>query len=249
MRLYGLIGEPLTHSFSEKYFSEKFEKESIEDCEYRLFPISSIHELPELINNNPNLVGLNITTPYKTQILDYVDSRDEITKSVGASNTVSIIRSSNKISLKAFNTDIFGFRNSIKPLLEKNQKKALILGSGGASKAVEFVLKSFKIEYLVVSRKPSKNQISFQNLKKDIIEDYKVIINATPLGVFPNIKTKPEIPYNIISKNHLLFDLTYNPIESEFLKIGKKQGAKTKNGLEMLHLQAEQSWKIWNEKE
>nr|MBC8147770.1 shikimate dehydrogenase [Bacteroidota bacterium] len=246
MQLYGLIGYPLTHSFSKKYFDEKFAKENIKDCEYQLFQISSIDKFPDLLKNNPNLQGFTITIPYKTKILDYIDNSDNIVKKVGATNTVRIKRESGKIILEAYNTDVYGFEKSIKPLLKEHHKKALILGSGGASKAAEYVFNSLHIEYLIVSRIPSNNQISYQDLSKAILEDYNIIINSTPIGTFPNIKEFPDIPYEFVSNKHLLFDMVYNPSKTEFLRKGKKHGAFIKNGLEMLELQAEASWKIWN---
>ncbi|MCF8297834.1 MAG: shikimate dehydrogenase [Saprospiraceae bacterium] len=245
MRLYGLIGYPLVHSFSKKYFDEKFAKENIKDCDYRLFPISSINDLPDLIKSEPNLLGINITIPYKTKVLEFVDTTDKIVKSVGAANTVRIKREANKILLEAFNTDVYGFENSIKPLLKEHHKKALILGSGGASKAVKYVLKALKIEFNVVSRNPSSSQILYTDLNKNIIEDYNIIINSTPIGTFPKTEELADIPYQFITKKHLLFDLVYNPAETEFLRKGKEQGAIIKNGLEMLGLQAKESWRIW----
>jgi len=246
MNLYGLIGFPLKHSFSKKYFDEKFAKENISDSEYKLFPISSLKELPSLIKNNPNLVGLNITIPYKEEVLNYIDNKDEIVKSVGATNTIKIKRESNRISLKAFNTDVLGFENSIKPLLKEHHKNALILGSGGASKAAEHVLRQLGIEFLVVSRNPSSMQISYQDLNEKLVTNYSLIINSTPIGTFPNISEYPNIPFEFLTNKHLLFDMVYNPSETMFLKKAKEMGANIKNGLEMLQLQAEESWKIWN---
>ena len=246
MKLFGLIGNPLTHSYSEKYFIEKFKKENISDCEYRLFPIKSIAQLPELLKNNPDLLGLNVTTPFKKEVLNYIDEPDIIVKDVESVNTIKIENIQGKSFLKAYNTDIYGFYHSFQPLLKTYHKKALLLGTGGGARAVEFILQLLKIEYLIVSRTPSKKQISYNEIDKSIIQNHQLIINATPVGTFPNINQSPEIPYQFFTSEHLLFDLVYNPSETEFLKQGKKQGAKIQNGMQMLKLQADKAWELWN---
>jgi len=246
MKLFGLIGNPLTHSYSEKYFIEKFKKENISDCEYRLFPIKSIAQLPELLKNNPNLLGLNVTTPFKKEVLNYIDEADIIVKEVESVNAIKIEKKQGKSFLKAYNTDIYGFYHSFQSLLKTCHKKALLLGTGGGASAVEFILQLLKIEYLIVSRTPTNKQISYDEIDKSIIQNHKLIINATPVGTFPNINQSPEIPYQFLASEHFLFDLVYNPSETEFLKQGKKQGAKIQNGMQMLKLQADKAWELWN---
>ncbi len=244
---FGLIGNPLTHSFSKKYFDAKFEKENITDCEFNVYPLSTINELPQLLINNPNLIGLSVTLPYKESVVPFLNEMDKTAQVVGAVNCIKI---SNK-KLMGFNTDVLGFRQSIKPFLETAHQKALILGTGGASKAVAFVLKEIGIDCFFVTRnKMNNNQndrlFSYEELNVNIIKAFKLIINTTPVGMFPSINTAPDIPYQFISDSHLLYDLVYNPVETEFLKRGKEFGASTVNGLSMLHQQAEQAWRIWN---
>lgn len=251
-KIFGLIGYPLSHSFSKKYFTEKFEKENIKDYEYNLYPIEKIDLLPKLIADNYSLCGLNITIPYKESVLPFLDELDETAKAVGAVNCIKIVSGTGyKVSrLIGYNTDVYGFRQSIKPFLEIQHERALILGTGGASKAVAFVLKEIGIECYFVSR--SKHQVSgnktflYTELNENIMKVFKLIVNTTPLGMYPHVNEVPEIPYNLISSTHLLVDLIYNPAETEFLKHGKLQGASTINGLSMLHQQAEEAWRIWN---
>lgn len=246
-KIFGIIGYPLSHSFSKKYFTEKFIREKINHCTFNLYPISSISELPHLINNEPNLIGLSVTIPYKTQVISFMDKLDETALETGAVNSIKIRWESNKYILTGYNTDIFGFEKSLSKTPFKNIKKALILGTGGASLAVEWVLKKNKIKYQKVSRNPKNiEEISYAKLTPEIIKEHYLIINSTPLGMYPKIDEYPDIPYEAITNRHVLFDLTYNPEETLFLNKGKKQGAATKNGLEMLHLQAEKSWGIWN---
>ena len=245
-KLYGLIGYPLTHSFSKKYFTEKFEKESISDSDYNLFPIQTIDQFPQLIKDNPRLCGLNVTIPYKESIIPFLNELDETAKAVGAVNCIKI----ESEKLKGYNTDVFGFRQSIKPFLENHHERALILGTGGASKAVHYVLKEIGIDcYFVTRRKAadSTNKIfSYEELNENMMNAFKLIVNTTPVGMFPDINQAPQIPYQFISSSHLLYDLVYNPTETEFLKHGKEKGALTVNGLSMLHQQAEEAWRIWN---
>ena len=240
-RLFGLIGYPLSHSFSQKYFTEKFKRENIADCEFKNFSLVDIDRLPELLKENPSLCGLSITIPHKQGIMKLLNSIDPAAREIGAVNCVSISRG----SLKGYNTDIVGFEHSLKPLLQSDQRKALVLGTGGAAKAVTYVLRKLGIEFQSVSR--SKGDLLYSGITPSIIKDHSLIVNTTPLGMFPNLYECPDIPYASLSPAHLLYDLTYNPEESLFLKKGKEQGARIKNGLEMLHAQAEAAWKIWNQ--
>lgn len=242
---YGLIGKTLSHSFSAKYFAEKFKKEGITDSEYKNFPLENISKVKDLLTENPNLRGFNVTIPYKKQIIHYLHELSPEAEKIGAVNTVKVIRNKNEFFLKGFNTDVYGFEKSIQPLLESHHKKALILGTGGASDAVKFVFEKLKIEYLFVSRQKSENAITYVDLDKNLISDYKIIVNCTPLGTFPDVENCPAIPYEHISGSHLLYDLVYNPAETKFLNLGKQKNAKTINGLQMLHLQAEKAWEIF----
>lgn len=245
MKLYGLIGFPLGHSFSKKYFTEKFERESI-NSEYQLFEIQSIDELPNLIQNH-KLSGLNVTIPYKEQVIPYLDEMDETASKIGAVNVIKFIRKGNSFILKGYNSDVIGFSKSISKHLHAYHKKALILGTGGASKAIDFGLKEMDIKTTFVSRNPKSNQLSYSELDSDILSNNLIIINTTPVGMFPHEKECPAIPYDLLTSKHLLFDLVYNPIETLFMQQGKKRGATALNGLEMLEKQAEAAWKIWNE--
>lgn len=243
MKQLGLIGYPLSHSFSKKYFSDKFQQENIaEDWNYELYPLETIEKLEILLKNTPNLVGLNVTIPYKEQVLPFLDSIDESAKAIGAVN--AIVLQDGK--LKGYNTDVYGFENSIKPLLLPHHQRALILGTGGASKAVKYGLDRLNIESTYVSRTPAAGQLSYTDLTPDVFKKYQVIVNTSPLGMYPNESICPDIPYAEIANNSLLYDLVYNPSETLFLMQGKARGAILKNGLEMLHLQAEKAWAIWN---
>lgn len=247
MRQFGLIGFPLAHSFSEKYFSEKFITENISDASYKLFPLKNINLLKNFITEHPNLVGFNVTIPYKIKILPFLHEIDDAAKKIGAVNTVCVKISDGKFLLKGYNTDAFGFEKSINPLLKSQHNSALIFGNGGSAKAVKYVLESRGIECKILIRKnDSKNPFTFENISPEIIDTHKLIVNTTPIGMHPNTENFPNIPYEKISDGHLLFDLIYNPEETQFLTKGKLQGATIKNGLEMLHLQAEKSWEIWN---
>ena len=241
----GLLGKNISYSFSRGYFTEKFAKEGLSDHEYVNFDIQSIDEFPSVIREFKNhLKGLNVTIPYKQDIFSFLDDIDEVAKEVGAVNTVCMTK---KGKLKGYNTDIIGFRNSLKPLLRASHTKALILGTGGASRAVAYVLKSMGIAYLKVSRCPKKkSEISYAELNNQFLTSHTVIINCTPLGTFPHIALKPNLPYRFLNESHLLYDLVYNPEMTSFLKEGKSRGAQIKNGLEMLELQAEASWHLWN---
>lgn len=247
MEKYGLIGYPLTHSFSAQYFNEKFFREGIHDSHYELFQIDNINQLLPLIKETKELKGLSVTIPYKQAVIPYLSSMDEIAKEAGAVNTIKIIRK-DKFFLQGFNTDVFGFEESLKPLLKKHHKKALILGTGGASKAVAFVLKKLGIDFLFVSRNKSNSfVITYDELNTDIIASHLLIINTTPVGMFPHVDEFPAIPYGHLTKRHLLFELVYNPAETMFMKRGIEKGAAVTNGLQMLYLQAEKAWQIWNE--
>jgi len=247
MKIYGLIGYPLGHSFSANYFAHKFEKEKIKDCIYKNFPIEDISLLPGLIAENPELAGLNVTIPYKEQVIRYLDEIDPEAKEVGAINTLKIQRKANNFTIKGLNSDVYGFQKSLQPLLKEYHKKALILGTGGASKAIKFVLKKLNIEFTSASiEELQENEIRYETIDKKMISERLLIIHATPLGTYPNVNVCPPIPYEYISSKHVLFDLVYNPEETLFLKKGKEKGATVINGLKMLHLQAERSWEIWH---
>ena len=246
MRTFGLIGYPLSHSFSKKFFSEKFENEQIADCKYELFPIEKADEMMDLIRKNPSLCGLNVTIPHKLNVIPFLTEIDDAAKNIGAVNCISIDQNGNKPVLKGYNTDAYGFAESLKPLLEKQHQKALIFGDGGAAKAVKYVLEQFNIPYLVVVRNPVPNAILYSAITAEILDEYKLLINTTPLGMLPNLDSFPSIPYQFLTDQHLAYDLVYNPEEPVFLTKAKAQGAKIKNGLEMLYLQAERSWYIWN---
>jgi shikimate dehydrogenase len=242
MKRFGLIGKTLKHSFSKNYFTQKFAEQRIIDCTYENFELQSIDELPALIQNNPDIKGLNITIPYKEEALAFLNEKNEIVEAVCACNCIKIEGG----KTYGYNTDVIGFKNSLQPHLMPHHKCALILGSGGASKAVQYALKELNIGFLIVSRHKKYNQIGYEDLGKDIIEGHQLIINSTPLGMYPNIQDDPPIPYEYISSQHLLYDLIYNPVKTKFLEKGEKQGAKIINGYEMLILQAEESWRIWN---
>jgi shikimate dehydrogenase len=246
-KIYGLLGKNISYSFSKKYFTNKF-KEANLDCTYKNFDLNSINELPEILDANIDyLKGFNVTIPYKETIFKYLDEINQVAEDIGAVNCVKII---DKYYLKGFNTDAYGFENSLKPLLKKHHKKALILGTGGASKAIAYALEKLEISFKFVSRNPKEKQISYADLSEEIIKSHHIIINTTPLGTKNNSESDyPNIPYEFITDEHLLFDLIYNPLETIFLKKGKEKGATVKNGLEMLELQAEKSWEIWNEVE
>jgi shikimate dehydrogenase len=241
----GLIGYPLSHSFSVKYFAEKFSREGITGFEYKNYPIQSVQEVRPLIEHTENLIGLNVTIPYKEQVMPLLDEIDPEAAEVGAVNTIKITRTSGKIHLTGFNSDVFGFRESLIPLLGAGHSMALVLGTGGASKAVAFVLEKLGIEYRYVSRDPDEDQFHYLDLCYAVMKNHTLIINTTPLGTYPSTSAFPNIPYDLLTSGHILYDLVYNPPETEFLRLGKEKGAVIKNGHEMLILQAERSWEIW----
>ncbi len=258
MKKYGLIGYPLTHSFSKKYFTEKFEKEELDNYQYDLYPLPNLSDLPELIKGIPELCGLNVTVPHKIGVMYYLDKIDPAAKEIDAVNCIKIVNhqpveaffsgelSSLNVRLEGYNTDAIAFEESLKPLLKKHHQKALILGNGGAARAVAYVLNKLGITYRTVSRRNVGKQLSYKKLNSEIMSEHLLIVNTTPLGTFPNVEECADIPYHMLGSKHLLYDLVYNPAETEFLKRGNAQGASCKNGMEMLHLQAEKSWEIWN---
>jgi shikimate dehydrogenase len=242
MRHFGIIGNPLSHSFSPAYFSQKFASESI-DARYDAFPLASITDLPDLLREH-QLEGLNVTIPYKTSILPYLNELSSAAMAIGAVNCLKI--EGNR--LLGYNTDYYGFATSLKPLLQAGHKRALILGTGGAAQAVQYALRQMDMPFLSVSRTGDdlENTIRYSALSKDILQQHQVIINTSPLGMFPLVDDCPPIPYEFVDERHLLYDLIYNPAITRFLRKGKQRNATIKNGLEMLHLQAERSWDIWN---
>ena len=242
--VYGLLGKDISYSFSRGYFSEKFKKLGLKNHEYINLDLPKIEDFPTAIKEINGLKGINVTIPYKQDVFKFLDKVDKTAKKIGAVNTIKFTKRGN---LKGYNTDVFGFENSLKPLLKKHHKKALILGTGGASKAIGYVLKKNRIKYKFVSRSPKgKKQISYDDVSEKTLKKQQIIINCTPIGTSPDIEKSPNIPYQFITENHILYDLIYNPSETVFLSKGKEKGAIIKNGLEMLELQAEKSWEIWN---
>jgi len=249
MKKYGLLGYPLTHSFSKRYFTEKFEKENIEST-YQNFEIDSITKFPEVIKNNPEIIGLNVTIPYKEQVIPYLDELNDSAREIKAVNTIRVIRTESGVHLKGFNTDTFGFESTLTPLLKDHHKKALILGTGGASKALKYVLGKLGIEYVSASIEELKeNEIRYEDIDEKMMAERLLIINATPLGTYPKVDTFPNIPYQFIGDKHLLFDLVYNPEVTQFMAKGMANGAIAKNGYDMLLGQANKSYEIWNSEE
>jgi shikimate dehydrogenase len=236
----------LGHSFSKKYFTEKFEELGI-DAEFLNFELPSIQELPKILAEQKNLKGFCVTIPYKEKVIPFLNEIDPLAKKLGAVNSVQINRNGSEISLRGYNTDIFGFEESLKEFIGVERPPALILGTGGASKAVAGGLEELGIEYRFVSRIAKTNQFTYEQLNREIIHHFKLIINCSPLGTFPNDNTCPGIPYKFLTEMHFLYDLVYNPAETLFMKKGADFGAKTHNGLKMLHFQADKNWEIWNE--
>ena len=244
MQKYGLIGYPLGHSFSKNYFNQKFESEKI-DATYLNFEIPNIKDLKTVLKDNPELNGLNVTIPYKEQVIPYLDDLDEDARLIGAVNVIKFTKGLFGKKLKGYNSDIIGFKRSIEPLLNETHRKALILGTGGASKAVFQGLRQLGVGATLVSRKPKEHCITYEEITPKTMQQYTVIVNTTPLGMYPNINACPDIPYDLLTPDHLLYDLLYNPDETLFMKKGKEKGAVVKNGLEMLLLQAFAAWEIW----
>ncbi len=240
---FGLIGKNISYSFSKKYFTEKFSSDLFDDFTYENFDIESINDFPEILKNNPDLKGLNVTIPYKEAIIPFLDTMSDKAFKIGA---VNVIRFTKKGNLKGYNSDWYGFKQSLEPLLQSHHKRALILGTGGAAKAVAFALDQLGIFYTFVSREATENAIDYDRINVTTFDNFQIIINCTPLGTSPNVKEFPPIPYQFFTDKHIAFDLIYNPEETQFLKKAKKKGAVTKNGYEMLVFQAEKAWKIWN---
>ena len=243
-----MIGYPLGHSFSITYFNEKFENENI-DARYVNYEIPAIEELPEILASFPELKGLNVTIPYKQKVIDYLDDLSPEAKAIGAVNVIKVTHKGNRPVLKGYNSDVIGFTRSIEPMLENCHKKALILGTGGASKAIDYGLKSLGLDTLFVSRTKKPGCITYEEVTPDIVREYNVIVNCTPLGMYPNVDLCPNLPYEAMDSHTILYDLLYNPDETLFMKRGAAHGADTKNGLEMLLLQAFASWEIWNKED
>lgn len=242
MTKYGIIGNPLGHSFSKGFFTEKFAREGI-DAEYLNFQISEIGKLTEVLRENPELRGINVTLPYKTEIIPFLDELSDEAREIGAVNVVQIRNG----HLKGFNSDIIGFTRSIQPLLKSHHQKALILGTGGASRAIRVGLTRLGLEWKYVSRTPHEGMITYEDITAETLREYEVIVNCSPVGMFPKVDGCPAIPYEFLTPDNLLYDLVYNPETTLFMKKGALQGAVVKNGLEMLHLQAIASWEFWNE--
>ena len=248
MDKYGLIGYPLGHSFSISYFNDKFSDEGI-DAKYENFEIQSIDQLQEVLDTNPNLRGLNVTIPYKEKVIEYLDNITPEAQAIGAVNVIRVSHEGKKTKLKGYNSDVIGFTKSIEPMLDSNwHKKALILGTGGASKAINFGLKSLGLETVFVSRYQRPGTIQYESITPEVIHEYNVIVNCTPLGMYPHTEECPMLPYEAMDYHTILYDLIYNPDETLFMKKGRERGAEVKNGLEMLLLQAFASWEFWHER-
>lgn len=248
MEKYGLIGYPLGHSFSISYFNQKFQDEGI-DAVYENFEIPTIDALPEVLDSNPNLRGLNVTIPYKEKVLPFLDSVSPEARAIGAVNVIRVTHEGNNVKLKGYNSDVIGFTKSIESMLDKKwHKKALILGTGGASKAIDYGLRNLGLETVFVSRYERPGTIQYSTITPEVIQEYNVVVNCTPMGMYPKTEVCPLLPYEAMDQHTILYDLIYNPDETKFMKLGKKYGAQTKNGLEMLLLQAFASWEFWHEK-
>lgn len=246
MRRYGLIGYPLSHSFSKKFFEDKFRRENIHGCAYELFPIASIDELPDVLAKHPDLHGLNVTIPYKQSVIPFLHSTEHLPAGLNACNCIRI----DEGKLSGYNTDVVGFEQSFAPLLQPHHRRALVLGSGGAALAVSWCLSKLDIDHTIVSRRAESGFfLSYRDVNEKIIEQNHIIINTTPLGMYPKTDECPPLPYHALTPSHYLFDLVYNPAKTEFLKKGEERGAIIKNGGDMLEIQAEESWKIWNDSE
>jgi shikimate dehydrogenase len=240
---FGLLGKNISYSFSKGFFTDKFKNENLEGCTYENFDIEEIAAFPEIIKNTVDLKGLSVTIPYKEAILPFLDKLSKKAVLIGAVNTVKVTK---KGKLKGYNTDYYGFKKSLEPLLQEHHKKALILGTGGASKGVAFALDELNITYTFVSREAKENAIIYEEITATTFDNYQIIINSTPVGTSPNIHLFPLIPYEYFTGKHIAFDLIYNPTETQFLKKAKENGSQIKNGLDMLIYQAEKAWKIWN---
>ncbi|MFV8342739.1 shikimate dehydrogenase family protein [Flavobacterium sp. XS2P39] len=240
---FGLLGRNINYSFSKGYFTDKFNNENFTGCTYENFDIPEIAAFPEIIGNTSDLTGLNVTIPYKETVIPFLDKLSKKAAQIGAVNTIKITK---KGKLKGYNTDYYGFKKSLEPLLQPYHKKALILGTGGASKGVAFALDELNIPYTFVSREAKENAIDYDRVNATTFDNYQIIINSTPVGTSPNVDAFPLIPYEFFTDKHIAYDLIYNPAETQFLKKAAAQGAQIKNGLDMLIFQAEKAWKIWN---
>jgi len=246
-RKYGLIGFPLGHSFSAGYFEEKFVREALTNCSYENFPVQDIYELKELLTREEDLIGLNVTIPHKSSVIGFLNHIDTAASDIGSVNVIKIRREKGEIFLSGYNSDVTGIKDTLLNLGSKLPGYALILGSGGSSKAVKYTLKELGIDFTVISRNPDKGQVGYSAIKPSLMEKAGLIINTTPLGMFPDISSFPPIDYNCLNSNHILFDLVYNPVKTMFLTKGEQRGCTIINGLRMLHVQAERSWEIWND--
>lgn len=242
MRQFGLIGYPLSHSFSKKYFTEKFAEEGISNCNYELYPISSIDQFPQLLKEVEGLEGINVTIPYKEEVLPFLHHQSTAVQEIGACNCIKIKDG----ELTGYNTDALGFRQSFEPYVKPHHQQALVLGTGGAAKAVVWVLQQMGIGYKYVSRRKADDMLRYEDIDKTVMQQYQVVINTTPLGMQPNVHDKPSLPYQYFTNHHLCYDLVYNPAKTAFLQLAEEHGAAIKNGGDMLVIQAEESWKIWN---
>ncbi len=244
-KLYGLVGYPLGHSFSARFFTEKFAREGLAAV-YRNFELPDVDDLPRLVSDEPSLCGLNVTIPHKQGVLRFLSALSPEARAIGAVNVIRIVRSDGQVRLEGYNSDVTGFARSIRPLLRPHHRAALVLGTGGASLAVVYALRRMGLEVLCVSRTPREGQIGYADLTADMMATHTVVVNCSPVGMFPNVDRAPAIPYQWLTPDHLLYDLVYNPEETQFMRLGAERGAVVKNGLEMLHLQALAAWDIWN---
>lgn len=246
MRKFGLIGYPLSHSFSKKYFTEKFEREHIDDCAYELYPIATTDEFPALLASDQELRGINVTIPHKLSVMEHLDALDPAAAAIGAVNCIDIRPGTEGPVLKGYNTDAYGFEVSLKPHLRNHHQRALVFGDGGAAKAVKYVLRELNIPFLRVVRNPVEGALLYKDIDAELLKSHTILINTTPLGMSPDYDSCPDLPYEALGPLHLAYDLVYNPELTTFLSKALARGAVVKNGLEMLHLQAERSWYIWN---
>lgn len=249
MKKLGLIGYPLAHSFSKKFYLEKFEREHITDVHYDLYPMEDISDFPLLYEQDPAFYGFNVTIPHKRSVMRFLHELSPEAREINAVNCIQIRQQEGKPFLKGFNTDAFGFEQSLRPLIQPQHTRALVFGNGGAAQAVFYVLNKLGINFKIVSRSRNKGDITYADLTEETIASHQLLINCSPVGTFPNVQDAPDIPYNGIGSTHLLYDLIYNPEETAFLKHGKERGAVIKNGYEMLILQAEKNWTIWNQED
>ncbi len=245
MRKFGLIGYPLGHSFSKKYFTEKFSREHIKGCLYENYPLTNISQITDLIRDN-ELEGLNVTIPYKSSVINFLNKIDPEAEAIGAVNVIKIKRTTGKTELRGYNSDITGIMATLSPVLSPEIKNALILGTGGSSKAVCHVLKKINVHYTLISRGKKPFCLTYSDINSEILGKTRLIINTTPLGMYPETESKPDLNYDLLGSRHILFDLVYNPEITEFLKMGKERGCTVLSGIKMLHSQAERSWEIWN---